>query len=145
MYTIKKCTLENMTKEDCYFIVHAASELTTRTGSKYKWQNFKIARFVEREHLWICYRSEHIVGFLMASQFKSFFDSETILLKQNLLFALPHTKATYLLLKEFIDFGKAHANHVLTAIGRETNIKPSSLKRLGFSKLEELYRMEISR
>lgn len=144
MYTIKKCTMQNLTHEDLKFICRSAVHLSKKLNAKYKWENFRIMTFAKEENLWICYRDEEPVGFLMASLFKNFFDSETIILKQNLLFSLPNTRGAYLLVKEFIDFGKHHANHILTAIGRETNIKPRSLSKLGFKKLEELYRLEIS-
>ena len=143
MYTIKKSNQENFHRQDLQFVIEGFRTLSEKFQESYNWQNFRIMRFLESQHLWICYRHGDPCGFLMATLGKNFFDSETIMLKQNLLFALPNTKAAHLLFKEFIDFGKAHANHVLTTINSGTNIKPRTLERFGFHKLEELYRLEI--
>lgn len=145
MYTIKKVTQRNLTDIDLDFIRKSADYLVKKLGRKYQWENFEILRFIREDHLWMCYRKEEPIGFLAATLYQNFFDSETLTLKQNLMFSLSNTKGAYLLFNEFVDFGKAHANHIVTAIGRETNIKPSSLEKLGFTKLEELYRLEISK
>lgn len=144
MYTVKKCTLQNLVQSDLDFIIAAAEHLNVTLNVKYNYRNFDLFKFVKDQHLWMCYRNDEPVGFLAATLFKNFFDSETICIKQNILFSLPNTRGAHLLFHEFVDFGKRHANHILTAIGKSTNIKPSSLERHGFKKLEELYRLEIS-
>jgi hypothetical protein len=60
-----------------------------------------------------------------------------------LLYGVKGTKAAYLLFKDFIDFGKSNANHIITMICKITNIKPESLLKLGFTEMETLYRLEI--
>lgn len=142
-YTIKKCTLENFLSSDADFIALSADAVNKMYGNKFKWHSFPILKFVRDQHLWICYRDKSPVGFMAASLYKNFFDMDCKILKQQLLFAIPGTRAPNLLLKEFVDFGKIHANHVITMIAKETNIKPRSLERLGFSSLEELYRLEV--
>ena len=79
---------------------------------------------------------------MLARLYTSIFDDETKILQQDLLYARPGSRASKVLLDDFIDFGRKHADHILTTIGTETVIKGESLEKLGFSKLETTYRME---
>lgn len=142
-YTTKRMTIESFTEVEQLFLIEASCKLNKAYGNKYNWTDFKIHEFIKTQYLNICYRDQIPVGLMAASLFRSFFDPECIILKQNLLYSKPGSRAAYWLMKDFIDFGKANANHVITMIGSESNIKPSSLEKLGFEKLEELYRLEV--
>ena len=110
-----------------------------------KWKYFPFKKVADRKDFLIllCYRDEEPVGFLIASRGCAFWNDELRVLRQETLQARPGTRAAYHLMKHFIDIGKASADHVITMIGQRTNIKPSSLKKLGFSELEILYSMEV--
>lgn len=140
-YTTKLIHLNNFETEHADFIFNAGLVLE-KNHPGFKWKNFNITKFLSYNYLNFCYRDERPVGFLAASFSRSFFDSDIVTLRQNLLYSLPNTRASLLLLKDFIDFGKVNANHVITTIGPWTNIKRQSLEKLGFSKLEETFRME---
>lgn len=142
-YTIKKCTRRNVTVADRRFIAYVAEKMKVKFQADYDYTNIAFWAFVEENLLLMCYRDEQPVGFLAASFYELFFDPQIKILQQNLLYATPNTRAANLLLKEFVDFGKRNANHVITMISPHTNIKGTSLERLGFSKLEELYRLEV--
>jgi hypothetical protein len=146
-YKVIRITKFNFKKFDYQilnFITCAAIRLQREFESKYDWGTIDLGSFIQNHYLSFCFRNNKPVGFLAASFSKSFFDPQCKILRQNLLYSLPNTRASFLLLKEFVDFGKVNANHVITTIGPKTNIKRQSLEKLGFSKLEELYRMEIS-
>lgn len=141
-YIIKKASRANITLEDREFIMIAAEEMNTLYKSNYDWSLINFVKFLDEDLLLICYRDKEPVGFLAASFYASFFDPTVKILQQNLLYARPGTRAAYLLLKEFVDFGKVNAKHTISMIAENTNIKPSSLEKLGFKKLETLYRLE---
>lgn len=143
-YIVKRIEPHHNIDDITQFLVDCGEQIE-KMFPGYDWRKFKIRSFIQNHYLIICYRDGSPVGFLMASFSRSFFDQDIITLRQNILFSLPNTRAAYLLLKEFLDFGKAHANHVITTIGKFTNIKPESLIRLGFKKLEETYRAEFNR
>lgn len=126
------------------FIYDVAVKVNEIFGNKYNWKNFPVQDYINRNYIAICFRGDEPVGLMAGSLSPTIFDKNVIILKQNLLYALPNTRASYHLLKDFIDFGKVHANHIITTIHLKTNIKPSSLQKLGFEKLEENYRLEIS-
>ena len=124
-------------------IRHGFETCNSLHGNQYDWSGFPILKFIETQRLTVCFRNKKPIGYLMATIGPSFFDPRVIVAKQNMLFSLPNTRATYELMKDFIDFGKTNANHIITMIGEKTNIKPKSLKKLGFKELETLYRMEF--
>lgn len=142
IYTVKRLRAKNIKPVHSRFIYEAGLKVNKQDGSKYDWESFPLKRFAEEHLLLMCYRNGQPVGFLAGTIFGSFFDPRIKILYQNLLFSLPNTRSSLLLLKEFIDFGKTNANHTISVIGQNSNIKPRSLLRLGFTKLEELYRME---
>lgn len=126
-----------------WYIENAAAECNIRYGSEFDWYDFDLENYATTQPLFVCFRDEEPVGFLGASLTTSVFDKNLRILKQLLLYATPGTRASFHLLKAYIDFGKNNADHILTVIGSETNIKPQSIERLGFKKLETTYRIEV--
>lgn len=141
-YTIKRLKEADVTQQIREFIFYAATQANKAYGNKYNWSRLPIIELMNKHYFAMCFRDGEPVGLLIATLGKNFFDPDIIVLKQNLLFSLPNTRSSYYLLKDFVDFGKTHANYVITSIGTETNIKNNSLEKLGFKKLEEHYRME---
>lgn len=91
----------------------------------------------------LCRRDGKPVGVMLSRLYDSILDPNVRILMQDLLYGKSGTRASKYLLADFIDFGKANANHVISMIGERTNIKGRSLENLGFKKLETLYRLEI--
>lgn len=89
-------------------------------------------------------RSGVPVGVMLVRLTTSVLDRNVRILFQDLLYVMPgHPRAARILLHWMIDFGRRNANHIITCIAADTNIKPRSLERLGFSELETLYRMRV--
>lgn len=125
------------------FIAESAKWLNKVYGSLFNnWDRFPLKRFADQGILLVCYRDGSPVGYAAVSKYISFFDSTVINLKVELLYAQKGSRASKLLLEEIIDIGHRSANHVYISVGEHTNIKQSSLSKLGFNKVEELYRLE---
>ena len=110
-------------------------------GPRYNWQNFNLIDFAKKHRAVACYKDGIMVGLMLSVLLRSTFDSNKIVLRQEFLYTTK-PKATWLLMKDFIDFGKRYADHIITMTWSETNIKEESLKRLGFNVLETQYIME---
>jgi len=105
-------------------------------------EKFDFKKFADSKRLTICFRDSVPVGLMMVALLSSFWDDDLIVLKQISLWAVPKTRAANLLFKDFIDFGKLHADHIHTNIGVKTNISSRTLERIGFRHIETLYRLE---
>lgn len=145
IYTIEVVTYQNIERFAEYLWQVGVAE-TELYQAKYNWESFDFAWYLSTGgHMRICLRNGEPVGLMMYRVSEPIFDDRLRVLKQDLLYCQSGTKAAKLLLDEFIDFGKTYADHIITVIGEKTNIKAKSLEKLGFSKLETLYRMEVKR
>ena len=145
-YTIERLeTLEQFKDSEVRaFLEEILPEYSARFGDKFNYAKANVRRMVERGLFLICRRNGTITGMLVAFKSRHVFDADVTLLRQQLLYAKPNSGRTaYWLFKKFIDIGKAEADHIITMITSQTNIKPSTLERLGFEELETLYRMEV--
>lgn len=106
------------------------------------WEQIDLERFCRHHLLAIAYKGSEPVGLLMATIGRPIFTQWIRTLRQEVLWAEKIGVASSLL-DYMIDFGKDHADHVITMIGGQTNIKPRSLEKKGFAQLEVLYRMEV--
>lgn len=145
LYSIKTYSpLERkLTDDEITFIAINANRLNVLYGESFNWHSFDFVRFASRNRVTICYRQGSPCGVMLAQVGSNVFDPDTKTLKQVALYATAGTLAAYYLLRDFVDFGKSNANHIVTVIGDKTNIKASSLKRLGFNKIEEVYSIEV--
>ena len=92
----------------------------------------------------ICRRDGEITGHLICEIYTHPFDQDLRVLQQISLWVKPDSGRTaYHLFQKFIDIGKCEADHIYTMLTSETNIKPSTLERMGFKYAETVYRMEI--
>lgn len=104
--------------------------------------NFNFDQYAKNHYVWVCWKEGRPVGIMMAQLYGSVFNPDQKILFQDLLYVKKSTsKAAYLLMKEFIAFGQANAKIVFTCKTKHTNIKERTLKRLGFEKTEEIYRL----
>lgn len=137
--TVKRIEWGDLTPDIFNFIAASAKAANQLYGDKFDWKKFPISDFLNKHVLLVAFNGDEPIGFLAATFTRSFFDSEIRILRQELMYG----KGAFHLLRYFIDFGKGHADHVITCIGEHTNIREANLERLGFTKLETLYRMEV--
>lgn len=111
----------------------------------FNWKEFPFKKFADHDRglFLMCFENGKPVGMMMASYSTAFFDSSIKTLTQQTLYSKPGSRASKLLLETFIDIGRKSADRIFTCIGKQTNIKPSSLERMGFVEMDTLYRMEI--
>lgn len=112
-------------------------------GDRFNWRHFPIREYVRDYRVTVCYKGNIPVGVMLVKTFPSTFDVTTTICYQDLLWAEPKTRASKMLMDDFIDFGRRNANHIVTMIGEHSNVSERRLNKLGFKKLETLYRMEI--
>ena len=144
-YTIKRLRDErDFTGPVSAFLLEESEKVSALFDHKYDWTKFNHIEYARNQLFLIAQKDGEPVGMLLAGFLKSAFDDSIDILCQHLLYTKsPGNRAAHLLMRHFIDFGKSHANHIVTMIGSKTNIKPRSLERLGFEKIEELYRIEV--
>lgn len=145
LYTIERIhTIDQMDVEFTNFFVHEARAIAKMYGNKFKWTNFDMLGYA-REGLVLVVRRRGVpVGAVFARLYGSIFDPEVKILMQDILYVKDGFPiATCLLMQGFIAFGREYANHCFTMLTEQTNIKPSSLKKLGFKEVETLYRLEV--
>lgn len=141
-YTVKRIRISDMTATLLRFIADACDDMNKRYGNRYDWTKIPIKYYIKNYYCFVAYRDKVPVGFLLATVAPSMFDVTVTLAEQRVLYSKT-PRATVELLRYFIDFGKASSKHIVTCIGEHTNIKPASLKKLGFTKIEEIYRLEV--
>lgn len=139
--TIKRIRSADMNREIGQFIIEVGTRL------KYSehfpgWKKFKIGYFCDHHLVGIAYKAAKPVGIVFGVLSTSAFDPEIKILNQGLLWTETYGVAPKLL-DYYIDFGKSHADHIITAVGSETRIKGESLEKRGFKKLETTYRMKV--
>lgn len=145
-YTIERITnISQMTGELSLWLrefgVKAAQD---NFGSSTYMETFDYLDYAINNLLWICRRDGRPVGAMLASIQISVFDPDlTILVQDSLYVPESGNRAAFLLLREFIDFGKSNAKHIITMTASGTNIKARSLEKLGFKELERHYRLEV--
>lgn len=125
------------------FCLNEADHLSKLIGHKFDHDKFDYLGYAEAGLFLVCFRDEIPVGVLMARLYPSVFDGKTLILMQDILYAKSGSgRAAWLLMQSFIAFGRENADHILTMRIGSTNIKASSLVKLGFTELETLYRLE---
>ena len=144
-YTIEQLRRpEDFTSDVRKFISDEIANVSKLFGDRFNFKNFVPEHFAQAGIFLICRREGEIRGVMLASLTRTHFDFETAILRQVLFYVKPHSGRTaYQLFKKFIDIGKSRANHIITTIASQTNIKASTLQRMGFKEVETLYRMEI--
>ena len=144
MITYRIERLREPTEELLEFIKREAPELNKRFGSKFNFENVNLKLMTEKGLFLVCKRDGEIRGWLIAFMNASPFDTNVKILQQQSLFVIPDSGRTaYHLFKNFIDIGKEEADHIITMLTSQTNIKPSTLNSMGFKELETLYCLEI--
>lgn len=142
-YTVEQWHGEDINKELFNFFLESAKSLANAYNNKFNYENFQLFEFAKENRVMLCKKNGRPVGVMLSRLAPSSLDPRVNILAQVLLYGEPGTKAAYLLMEEFIDFGRRNANHIITMINTKTNIKRRSLEKLGFVKTEEHYRLEV--
>lgn len=140
-YTIER--VREIDPQLCRFLIGQMDE-AQKLFPLFDVSNFDFYNYAAKNLMLVCRRRGEPVGVVLAQLYGSVFDPKTKVLFQDLLLVKKSSgKAAYLLMQEFIAFGRAHSNLVFTMTLKHTNIKGRTLERLGFEKAEELYRLEV--
>lgn len=112
--------------------------------NKYDFNYARIRAMLSNGVFFVCRRDGKVTGIHVSWLISNPFDVRVKSLSQALFYVKPDSGRTaYHLFQKFIDFGRSEADHINTTIGKHTNIKPSTLKRLGFSEVETMYQMKV--
>lgn len=127
------------------YIREVGPELTQLFDGKLNWRQSDFASLVNECGFLVCRRNGKIVGHMIYHLGGTPLDASVKILRQvSFHTRLNSGRAAYHLFHKFIDIGKKEANHIITALTSHTNIKPETLEKYGFNKLETLYRMEVN-
>lgn len=126
------------------FLYDAGRKLNNIFSQNYDFKKLDLQNYADNNRIVVCKKGEKVVGIMLSRLSRAIFDPTVILYVQDTLYCT-RPKATSMLLRDFIDFGKLHADHIITMTTPHTNIKGRSLEKLGFKELETFYRMEIKR
>lgn len=119
-------------------------ELSKRFGNKFNHEMAIVKYMIEKGIVFVGKRNGEIRGLHISWLYKSPLDITVKILHQQLFYVKPDSgRMSFHLFNKFIDFGKSEANHIITMLTSETNIKSETLNKYGFKELETLYRMEI--
>ncbi len=144
-YTIERVTdCRYIDGELASWLLDESEKVEKLFGGKFKARNFDFHSYAREGYFVVCKRDGKPVGILLARLYESIFDPERKILAQDLLYVSePATRAALLLMRNFIDFGKANANHIFTQLALKTNINAKTPCKLGFKKIEEVYEIEV--
>ena len=113
-------------------------------GDRYDLTKTDLEKIFKNYMCLYCTRDDEVTGILISYLGSSPFDESVKILRQVIFYVKEESGRTaYHLFKKFIDIGRLQANYIITTLASQTNIKPSTLERLGFNKLETLYRLEV--
>lgn len=140
-YTIEK--VDTLDIDFKRFLFKERKNLNEITNNKFDMNYAAIEQMLQKGVVFVCRKKGLITGFHTSWLTSSPLDVRVKLLHQQVFYVKPNSgKSAYLLFQKFIDFGRSHADHIITMIGKHTNVKSSTLKRWGFEEVETLYRME---
>lgn len=144
-YTIERVSKpEEFTKDFKKFLLEEVPKISETFDNAFDHNNCSPFYMATKMIVLVCRRDGEVRGFLVCSLSNHPFDIKIKILHQLIFYVKPDSGRTaYHLFNKFIDIGKTHANHIITMLTKHTNIKPTTLEKLGFKELETLYRMEI--
>lgn len=147
-YTIEQISFDeffNNYKDIQEYLYEVAPSLSKMFGNKLDYRHTDYASLFKRYIFLVCLRDGKISGHMICNLFTSPLDSTVRILSQVSFHTKPGSgRSAYHLFHKFLDIGKARANHVITHTNPNTNIKSSTLERMGFEEVETVYRLEIT-
>lgn len=146
-YTIERLrNREDFNSDVIEFFLEEGEKLSSKfKDDNYDWKTIDLLGIAKRGVVLVCVKDGKYVGFIIGCISPSIFDRNILILQQVSFYAMEGcNRAAWHLFNKFIDIGKKEANHIITMICSQTNIKGTTLERLfGFKKLETLYRLEV--
>ena len=144
-YTIEQLTSEkDFTEHVKKYFREEAPKISALFDNKLDYRNCPIYELAKNCIFLVCRRDGVVRGHMICYIFNSPLDPKVKILYQLSFYVKPDSGRTaYHLFQKFIDIGKNQANHIITMLTSQTNIKPSTLENMGFKELETLYRMEV--
>lgn len=141
-YTIER--VHTITSDVYAFFCQSISGANAALDNTLDFSNFDVWEYAMNRCVWIARKKGEPVGVMFAQIYGSAFDPKSKILFQDGLYCKKSSgRAAYLLMKEFIDFGRANAKIIFTCRGKLTNVKARTLERLGFEKSEEIFRLVV--
>ncbi len=126
------------------FLCSSISEANGALDDTVDFSNFDVWGYAAAHNVWIARKNGKPVGVMFGQLYRSVFDPKSKILFQDGFFVKKSSgRAAFLLMKDFIDFGRANAKIIFTCRGKYTNVKARTLERLGFEKTEELFRLVV--
>lgn len=144
-YTVEQLThVLDFTEHVKKYFREEAPKISELFDNKLDYRNCPIYALAENCIFLVCRRDGEIRGHMICYIFNSPLDPKVKILYQLSFYVKPDSGRTaWHLFQKFIDIGKEQANHIITMLTSQTNIKPSTLENMGFKELETLYRMEV--
>lgn len=142
-YTIERLTkVEDFTEDIKDFIHEEVPKISEMFGNDYDYTNCNYYDYALNDIFLICRRDGEVRGMMIGYFGVSGFDSNSKILRQQLFYVKPGSGRTaYHLFNKFIDIGRNEANHIITMLTSQTNIKAQTLENMGFEEMETLYMM----
>jgi hypothetical protein len=140
-YTVERAT--EFTDEIRLFFIVNGPTISKLFDDKLNYQYTNYEAMVKKGIFLVGRRNGEMRGYHVSFLGNHVLDQNVKVIQQQTFYVKPDSgRMAYHLFQKFIDIGKSEANHIITMLARQTNIKPSTLKRWGFVELEVLYRME---
>ncbi len=140
-YTIERARV--LTNELQNFVNSEGPRIAEIFDNKFNPSGAALEGMIERGIFLVGRRNGEIRGVHISWLVKSPLDVEIKILQQQLFYVKPDSgRMSYHLFNKFIDIGKSEANHIITMLTRQTNIKSATLEKIGFKELEVVYRLE---
>lgn len=125
------------------YLDQVANKLNNMYGNKYNLRRFDLKSHMKfGGRLTLCVGEGRYFGLMLMTLTENQWDFGRKTLIQDTIYSI-NPRATKMLFDDFINYGRQNAEEIITMVGERTNIKGSSLERLGFKKLETLYRLEV--
>lgn len=144
-YTISRLEKpEDFTEDVIKFLREVMPKISEMYNNKLDFRYCKPELLAKHGIFLICRRDGEITGQHISNLSICPLDLSKRILQQVHFYVKPDSGRTaYHLFKEFLDIGKSEADHIITMLTSQTNIKASTLENMGFEELETLYRLEV--
>lgn len=142
-YTIDRLKIP-LSEDEIEYLREAGPDLANMFDNVFDYKSCRLDKLINDYAFLVCRRNGKIRGHMICYIFPSPLDINVKVLYQISFYVKPDSgRAAYYLFQKFIDIGKKSANHIITMLTSQTNIKPSTLENMGFKEVETHYRLEI--
>ena len=142
-YTTKVLTLENLSNYEVV-LGFMADIYSSKYESKLDLRNLDLRQYVKhgRVVLVIDEVAQLIMGVYLAQVYRASLDPTKRICYQDLMWARS-PRAFKMLMDDFLTFGRLSADHIISMVGPTANLSEKSMRKLGFTPVETLYRIEV--